>query len=134
MHRLAQEMAQLNYSHLDVFSVRYSVAEAIKNAIVHAHKGDPHKIVHLSYLIAPDYVLAEVIDEGPGFDPRSVPNPMAPENRTRDLGKGLYFMRLFMTWIRHDGRGNRVTLCKIRMGAYRAAYRADGTDIDKGSK
>jgi serine/threonine-protein kinase RsbW len=123
---VAEEMAALDYPYLDAFSVRFSVGEAIRNAIRHAHHGDTNKAVQVSYLVEAGYVLAEVIDEGPGFDPSSVPNPMLPENRSRPLGKGIYFMRLFMTWVRFDGRGNRVTLCKMRSPARSALFEKIG--------
>jgi hypothetical protein len=58
--------------------------------------------------------LAEVIDEGPGFDPKRVPNPFSKEQQGQVARKGLFFMRLFMSWVRFGGRGNRVTLCKLR--------------------
>jgi len=123
--QLGVEMAALGYPYMDLFSVRFSVGEAISNAIRHAHGGDPNKTVHVSYLVTPEYVLAEVIDEGSGFDPNTVPNPMARENQTWPLGKGLYFMKLFMTWVRYDGGGNRVTLCKMRSEPEPAAIRKD---------
>jgi serine/threonine-protein kinase RsbW len=123
--QLAEEMTAIGYPHLDTFSVRFSVGEAIINALRHAHRWDPTKTVYVTYLVTPQYVLAEVIDEGPGFNPGSVPNPMLRENQGQPLGKGLYFMRLFMTWVRHNGRGNRVTLCKMRSESKPAIFEKD---------
>jgi len=59
-------------------------------------------------------VLAEVEDEGPGFDPGGVADPTAAENRERTDGRGLLLMRHYMTWVRFSARGNRVTLYKQR--------------------
>jgi serine/threonine-protein kinase RsbW len=36
-----------------------------------------------------------VRDRGPGFDPRGVPDPLAPENIARNGGRGIYLMRHF---------------------------------------
>ena len=56
----------------------------------------------------------ELTDEGQGFDPYEVPNPADDVNRHRTSGRGLFLMRVYMTWIRFNKRGNRVTLCKRR--------------------
>jgi CheY-like chemotaxis protein len=54
-----------------------------------------------------------VRDEGEGFDPAAVADP-----RDADLekvsGRGLLLMRTFMDDVRHNGRGNEVTLVKRR--------------------
>jgi serine/threonine-protein kinase RsbW len=61
--------------------------------------------------------LAEVEDEGPGFDPRTVPDPRAPENLERPSGRGLLLMGHFATWIRYNPQGNCVALCRYRSPA-----------------
>jgi serine/threonine-protein kinase RsbW len=43
-----------------------------------------------------------------------VADPLDPENFERASGRGLLLMRSFMTWVRHNVRGNLVTLCKKR--------------------
>ena len=35
-------------------------------------------------------------DHGQGFDPGSVPNPVAPENLLKADGRGIFFMKQFM--------------------------------------
>jgi serine/threonine-protein kinase RsbW len=102
------------FHYTDIFCARWAIGEALHNAIYHGHHEDPSKTVQLNYLISSDYILAEVIDEGPGFDPKKFPNPFAKEQAGQAAGRGLFFMRLFMSWVRFDGRGNRVTLCKLR--------------------
>jgi serine/threonine-protein kinase RsbW len=110
-------MTDLGYSHMDRFSVRFALEEAIGNAIKHAHQGDSTKFVQLSFLVMPDYVLVEVTDQGNGFDPALLPNPMANKNRHERHGRGIFLMRLFMTWVRFNCRGTRVTMCKMRSPA-----------------
>jgi len=36
-----------------------------------------------------------VRDQGPGFDPEQVPDPLAEENLARGGGRGLFYMRRF---------------------------------------
>jgi len=37
-----------------------------------------------------------VLDEGEGFDPEEVADPLAPENILKSSGRGIFFMRSFM--------------------------------------
>lgn len=49
-------------------------------------------------------------DEGPGFDTSTLPDPTDPANLERRSGRGLLLIRAFMTEVRHNGRGNEITL------------------------
>jgi serine/threonine-protein kinase RsbW len=105
------------YSNKETFGVRLALEEALVNAIKHGHKGDPSKEVHLRYHLTSECLLAEIEDQGPGFDPSDVPDPCAPENLERPSGRGLVLMRGYMTWVRFNDTGNCVTLCRLRAGA-----------------
>ena len=37
-----------------------------------------------------------VLDQGQGFDPVGVADPLAPENILKSSGRGIFFMRSFM--------------------------------------
>jgi serine/threonine-protein kinase RsbW len=105
------------YSHKDQFGVRLALEEAVVNALKHGHRGDPSKQVRVRYRVEADRVTVEVEDEGPGFRPEAVPDPLAPENCARDCGRGLLLMRSYMSSVRYNERGTCVTLCKYRSGA-----------------
>jgi serine/threonine-protein kinase RsbW len=107
-------MESFPYPRRDVFAVRIAVREALLNAVRHGHRGDPTRCVRLAYLVTPAYVLAEVTDEGPGFDPSQVPIPALGADLAWSSGRGLYLMRLLMTWTRFNRRGNVCVLCKKR--------------------
>ncbi|MCA9051895.1 MAG: ATP-binding protein [Planctomycetaceae bacterium] len=51
-------------------------------------------------------------DEGPGFDPTSLPDPTDPENLFKPHGRGIVMMRLFLDDVIWNERGNCVTLIK----------------------
>ncbi len=53
-------------------------------------------------------------DEGKGFDPATVRDCCDPRNLARLSGRGLMLMRTFMDEVRHNERGNEVTLVKRR--------------------
>src|SRR4051812_30416361 len=103
-----------DYSRKEIFQVRLALEEALVNAIKHGHRGDPAKWVDFRYWVTRVAFLAEVKDQGEGFRPEDVPDPLTAENRERDSGRGLFLMRHFMTWVRYTARGTCVTLCKYR--------------------
>ncbi len=51
-------------------------------------------------------------DQGPGFDPRTIPDPTQPENLERTCGRGILLMQTFMDEIAYNELGNEVTLIK----------------------
>jgi len=53
-------------------------------------------------------------DEGPGFQPDSLPDPTDPAYLTRPSGRGLLLMRTFMDEVKFNEVGNEVTLTKHR--------------------
>jgi CheY-like chemotaxis protein/anti-sigma regulatory factor (Ser/Thr protein kinase) len=53
-----------------------------------------------------------VEDEGPGFDPATVPDPTDAANLERIGGRGLMLIRTFMDEVEHNERGNRIILRK----------------------
>lgn len=51
-------------------------------------------------------------DEGPGFDVARITNPADPANFDRPTGRGLMLIHTFMNEVRHNERGNEITLLK----------------------
>ena len=80
--------------------VNVAVRESVINAIKHGNRNDTRKRVHVEFTPldakAPRGVLIRVRDEGPGFDPDSVPDPLAPENLLKGSGRGIFLIRSFM--------------------------------------
>jgi serine/threonine-protein kinase RsbW len=114
MERLAAEMTSAGYVPRDVFAVRLAAEEAVVNAIKHGHQGDTSKEVRVAFRVSAERVLVEVEDQGPGFRPEDVPDPLDPENLERACGRGVFLMRHYMSEVSYNDRGNRVTLCKRR--------------------
>lgn len=109
---VAMVMDAAGFAERDVFGVRLALEEAIVNAVRHGHCNDLAQPVQVRYRVTPEQVIAEVEDQGSGFDPTLVPDPTAPENLDRPGGRGLLLMRHYTTWMRYNRRGNCVTLCK----------------------
>ena len=70
--------------------------EAVINAILHGNKQDPAKHVQVSFELNDESLRIKIADEGPGLDPDTVPDPLAPKNILRSSGRGIFLMRAIM--------------------------------------
>ena len=57
-------------------------------------------------------VTYAIRDEGPGFDPSTLPDPTDPANLERVSGRGLLLIHAFMDEVRHNPTGNEITMVK----------------------
>jgi CheY-like chemotaxis protein/anti-sigma regulatory factor (Ser/Thr protein kinase) len=62
--------------------------------------------------VSRDGVRYTIEDQGPGFDPSTLPDPTDPVNLERPCGRGLLLMRTFMDEVSYNAKGNRVTMRK----------------------
>jgi serine/threonine-protein kinase RsbW len=92
------------------FAIRLALEEALANAVRHGHIGDENRTIEVIAQVSPSKVQLEVADEGPGFDPTSVPDPTRDENLTIASGRGLSLMRAFMTEVQVVPPGNRIVM------------------------
>ncbi|HLJ10714.1 MAG TPA: response regulator [Planctomycetaceae bacterium] len=72
--------------------------------------------IYVAVKITPTQAMYTVRDEGPGFDPASLPDPTDPANLDRPCGRGMLLMRTFMDNVIYNDKGNEVTLFKERDG------------------
>jgi serine/threonine-protein kinase RsbW len=77
-----------------------AVRESVINAIKHGNRGDEHKQVHVEFTPLdagrPTGIVIRVRDEGTGFDPDAISDPLAPENLLKASGRGIFLIRSFM--------------------------------------
>ena len=111
---IERQVAALKVSEQEVFSVRLALEEALVNAIKHGNQMDRSKQVRVRYRCLRDRFEIHITDEGTGFDPDDVPDPTAVENLERPCGRGLLIIRRFMTDVTYHGKGNVVTMSKLR--------------------
>jgi serine/threonine-protein kinase RsbW len=80
--------------------VNVAVRESVINAIKHGNANDERKRVHVEFTpLQPSPaqgIVIRVRDEGPGFDPSTLPDPLAPENLLKASGRGIFLIRSFM--------------------------------------
>jgi anti-sigma regulatory factor (Ser/Thr protein kinase) len=99
---LTAEMKSHGYPRKHPFAVELVLWEAVNNAVKHGHGGNTSRAAVLCYRVGPAEVLLELTDEGPGFDAFEVPHPLDDMDLHRASGRGLFLMRVYMTWIRFN--------------------------------
>ena len=80
--------------------VGVAVRESVINAIKHGNCSDVRKRVHVEFTTlqgeAVPGIAIRVRDEGCGFDPSTLADPLAQENLLKSTGRGILLMRSFM--------------------------------------
>lgn len=97
-----------------------AIRESVINAIKHGNREDAGKLVTIEFTFEPvadpRRLIVRVLDQGEGFDPDDVANPLDPENLLKSSGRGIFFMRSFMDDVvvrrRADKGGMEVRMTK----------------------
>ena len=79
--------------------VGVAIRECVINAIKHGNRHDATKRVFVEFHTAVGTVpemMIRVRDQGKGFDPEEVADPLAPENLLKGSGRGIFLIRNFM--------------------------------------
>ena len=80
--------------------VGVAVRESVVNAIKHGNQNDESKRVVVEFSPVPPHDPEELVirveDEGEGFDPEEIADPLAPENILKSSGRGIFLIRSFM--------------------------------------
>ncbi|HUE87561.1 MAG TPA: ATP-binding protein [Vicinamibacterales bacterium] len=99
--------------------VSVAVRESVVNAIKHGNKSDESKRVVVEFtalpLDEPEQLVIRVEDEGEGFDPEEIADPLAPENILKSSGRGIFLIRSFMDDVqlrRGKERGMQIRMVK----------------------
>jgi serine/threonine-protein kinase RsbW len=96
--------------------VELALREALSNAILHGNRLDAHKLVHVCCRCeGRNGVFIVVRDQGQGFDPNQVPDPLAFENLCAEHGRGIHLMKLAMDEISFERGGTAIRMRK-RLG------------------
>jgi len=107
-------LRELGYDDDHLFAVRLALEEALVNAMKHGNRFEATRSVRVWYRASPDRVEIRVADEGPGFDPSTVPDPTADENLEKPCGRGIMLMRCYIDKVEFSPRGNEVLMVKNR--------------------
>ncbi len=73
-----------------------SISEAVANAIIHGNRLDKKKNVEIAISFKKNELSVKVRDQGGGFDPKKLKNPIDPKNITLESGRGIFILKNFM--------------------------------------
>ena len=73
-----------------------AVRESVVNAMKHGNGQDESKRVEIQFTLLDQALEVRVKDQGEGFQPEEIPDPLAPENLLKAYGRGIFFMKQFM--------------------------------------
>jgi len=137
---LQDGLMQLNFcDEIGVLQVSTALTEALANAIEHGNleldsalreqsseayydlgrqrtQQAPYRDrrVYVTVKLTANEATYVVRDEGPGFDPASLPDPTDPENALKTSGRGIMLIRMFMDEVRFNDKANEITMIKRR--------------------
>ena len=98
-----------------VADLAIAVTELVNNAIKHGNKKDESKRVTVLLKIRDGEAEATISDEGTGFNPDNIPNPVAEENLLKEIGRGIFIVRSLMDnveFVFPQGGGTSVRITK----------------------
>lgn len=91
-----------------------AVREAVANAIKHGNRQEAGKRVDVDLVFEDGFVDIVITDEGEGFEPETVRDPLAPENLFKTNGRGIFYMKKFMDDVSYDKRPSGGTILRLR--------------------
>jgi len=100
----------LGFDEETIHKMSVALHESVVNAMKHGNRGEEAKRVAVEFVLHPAALEFRVQDEGTGFDPGRVANPVEPENLLRPDGRGILFMKNFMDEVSYSfpARGGTV--------------------------
>ncbi len=84
--------------------------EAVTNAIIHGNQLDPAKVVDIKAWFEDHQLVLQVTDQGSGFNPDSLPDPLDENNLLKSGGRGVFLIRQFSDEIEFNDKGNMITI------------------------
>jgi serine/threonine-protein kinase RsbW len=116
---LLQLCAIVGFDDESTHHLNVAVRESVVNAIKHGNRQDESKRVELVFTLSDRSLEVQVKDEGSGFQPEEIADPLAPENLLKAYGRGIFFMRQFMDEVTYSfpSRGGTVVRMLKRLPA-----------------
>jgi len=112
LHYLIERVAGLGIIQPERSNLFIALDEAFVNAVKHGNKNDPTKLVRITADLSANEARFQIEDEGEGFDPSTIPDPLDPANLFKASGRGVLLIYNIMDEVKYNERGNRLTMVK----------------------
>jgi len=110
--RILDDVKANGYSAQATFSIQLALEEGLINAVKHGNKFDQAKKVHVEANVSPTHAKIVIQDEGPGFDPRGVPDPTLEEILEKCSGRGILLIGAYMDVVEWTNGGRCLCMTK----------------------
>jgi serine/threonine-protein kinase RsbW len=111
IERFVQEITNLVPCDTDTkHNIMLVLTEAVSNAILHGNRQQADKSVEVRAELEPGRIVLTVQDEGGGFDPENIPDPLEKNNILKSSGRGVWLMHEFSGKVRFLDGGRKVEL------------------------
>lgn len=90
--------------------IMLALSEAVNNAIVHGNDLQEDKTVTITASLQDQQLDISVADEGEGFDPNNIPDPLKEQNLLNEGGRGVYLMKQYADNVTFTQNGSMVTM------------------------
>ncbi len=94
----------------DFARIMLTLSEAATNAIVHGNREDPDKKVKIVATLDNSTLEISVKDEGEGFSPDQIPDPLQKENLLKEGGRGVYLIQQYADKVTFSEKGTKLTM------------------------
>ncbi len=109
-HLLNDLQAELGFDDELYAKLMLTVSEAATNGIVHGNQLDETKKVYMVAESDGKTLTVSSQDEGEGFSPNEVPDPLAEENLLKPSGRGVFLMREYADEVQYANNGTKLVL------------------------
>lgn len=93
-----------------IADIAISVSELVNNAIIHGNRSAPNKCVKVRIGRSNSTVSIAVTDQGPGFNPDRIQNPIEDDNLMKEVGRGIFIVRALMDSVDIDATDEGTTI------------------------
>lgn len=91
-------------------NILIAITEAVNNAIIHGNKSNPKKNVELTMQLLDEAIRFVIKDEGQGFDPHHIPDPIVPENLEKIGGRGIFLIKHLADEVHFKDEGREIEI------------------------
>ena len=97
-----------------IADIAISVTEVVVNAIIHGNKSILEKVVTVTVENTKTAIEIVIVDQGEGFNPEEVDNPIDDANLLKEVGRGIFIVKSLMDDLKIEPSptGTRFTLTK----------------------
>jgi serine/threonine-protein kinase RsbW len=100
------------FSDEDSNRILLTLSEAVNNAITHGNAENPEKQVVIQTILDRNKQILQISieDEGEGFNPDEIPDPLKDKNLLNEGGRGIYLIKQYADDIQFSKNGTKVTI------------------------